>query len=436
MSASGPQRVAVAGLWHLGAVTAACLASGGIPTIGFDSDAARIARLRQGEPPIFEPGLAELVRQGLAHGTLRFTTDPTELGDADVLWATWDTPVDDHDVADVEGVFQELTALFPHLRDHCLILVSSQVPVGTVRRLEEAYRAARPDGRATFGCIPENLRLGDAIAGFVRPDRVVLGARSAADVARVQALLAPFDVRIDVMRVESAELTKHALNAFLATSIVFANELARLAERVGADAVEVEHALKSDLRIGPRAYLHPGGAYAGGTLARDIGFLIERGETFDCDMPLVRGVRASNDAHRTWMRDALVRLLGGVRGAHIAVLGLTYKPGTDTLRRSAAVELCTQLAAEGARVTAYDPAVASLPAELADIVSLGPSAQASVRACDATVLATAWPEFRSLTAEDFLDGRQTTAVVDPGGFLAAIVGDDPRIHYARVGAIS
>ena len=428
--------VAVAGLWHLGTVTAACLASRGIPTLGYDSDPGVISGLTTGRAPLFEPGLDDLLRAGLDNGMLRFSGDRAALANVEIVWIAWDTPVDADDRADVDFVIAQTTAIIPHLRDDALVLVSSQLPVGSVKRLEQAYAAMRPSGRATFACSPENLRLGKAIEAFTKPDRVVLGVRKPRDAERIAALLSPFSPPIDVVRVESAEMTKHALNAFLATSVAFTNELARLGEIAGADAREVERALKSDARIGPRAYVRPGGPYAGGTLARDVSYLIEQGETSGCRTPLLRGVRDSNDLHRGWAYDALLRLLGPLSGHSIAMLGLTYKPGTDTLRRSSAVDLSLRLAATGARVIAYDPAVKTLPSELRSSIALADTVQDALRGAAAAVIATEWPEFRTLTSDVFAGERQETVVLDAGGFLADVLQRDPRIRYTVVGTPS
>jgi UDPglucose 6-dehydrogenase len=425
--------VAVAGLWHLGTVTAACLASAGISTLGYDPDAAVIAGLSAGRPPLFEPGLEALVRSGLQSGTLRFATDPAAVADAGIVWVAWDTPVDEDDRADVEFVIEQVVRLFPNLQDEALVLVSSQLPVGSVSRLERAYAAMRPSGRVTFASSPENLRLGKAIDAFTKPDRVILGVRSPRDAERIRNMLAPLSPPIDVVRVESAEMTKHALNAFLATSVAFINEVARLGELTGADAREVERALKSDVRIGPRAYVRAGGAYAGGTLARDVSYLIAQGEARGCRMPLFRGVRESNDLHREWAYDALVRLLGPLSGQSIAVLGLTYKPGTDTLRRSPAVDLCQRLIATGARVIAYDPAVKTLPPDLSGSITLAGTAVDALRGASAVIIGTEWPEFRTLSADSFVGDRQGAIVLDPGGFLASALQTDARIRYTVVG---
>jgi len=198
-------------------------------------------------------------------------------------------------------------------------------------------------------------------------------------------------------------------------------------------AREVERALKSDIRIGPRAYVRAGGAYAGGTLARDVSYLIAKGEERGCSMPLFRGVRESNDLHQEWAYNALVRSLGVLSGHSIAVLGLTYKPGTDTLRRSPAVNLCRRLAATGARVIAYDPAVKALPPDLSGSVDLANTAPDALRGASAAVIGTEWPEFRALTADAFVGDRQGVLVLDPGGFLASALQADPRIRYTVVG---
>ncbi len=426
-------QVAVVGLWHLGSVTAASLASVGIATVGYDPQSDVVDALSRGEPPLFEPGLAELVVAGTASGLLQFSSDPASVGAAPVVWIAWDTPVDDEDRADVDFVLRGVEGLFPHLHDEALVIVSSQVPVGSVARLEQAYRAACPGGRVSFASTPENLRLGKAIEVFTRPDRIVMGVRTPRDAERITALLAPLPAPIEWMRVESAELTKHAINAFLATSVAFINELARLAERSGGDAREVERALKTDVRIGPRAYVKPGGAYAGGTLARDIGYLIARGQAVGTSTPFFDGVRSSNDVHRAWALEALERAFPDLSGAKVTVLGLTYKPGTDTLRRSSSVELCAGLIERGVAVTAFDPMVTRASADLPAGVTLAADAASALADADAVVVATEWPEFRTLDADALSAGRADTLVLDASGFLAKALQGDTRVRYVMVG---
>jgi UDPglucose 6-dehydrogenase len=427
-------RVAVSGLWHLGTVTAACLASAGHEVVGLDPDSAVVNRLNDGTPPLFEPGLEDLVKQGLEAGRLRFTVDAADaVGNADVVWLTADTPVDDDDRADVESVVRRAVALFPHMRDQSLLLTSSQVPVGTTRRFETMFTASAAGRRVGFAYSPENLRLGKAIEVFRHPDRVVVGVRSAQDRTTIERLLAPFTDRIEWMSVESAEMTKHALNAFLATSVTFINEIAALCEQVGADASEVERGLKSESRIGPKAYLSPGGAFAGGTLARDVMFLSELGRARGVPTHLLASVKTSNDAHREWAQRRLSEVLGGVDGKTVAVWGLTYKPGTDTLRRSSAIELCQWLGRHGARVRAHDPAIRQLPDDVARTTFLAADPLAAAEAASALVVATPWPEYRTIDGRAVADRMAGTVVIDANGFLAGTIGREPGLSYLTVG---
>jgi UDPglucose 6-dehydrogenase len=229
------------------------------------------------------------------------------------------------------------------------------------------------------------------------------------------------------MTVESAEMTKHAINAFLALSVTFANELASVCERVGADAKEVERGLKTEQRIGPKAYLAPGGAFPAGTLARDVAFLTQLGRAPELALPLLSGVRPSNEAHKQWAQRRLVERLGSLAGATIAVWGLTYKPGTDTLRRSASVELCRDLVARGASVRAFDPALKTVPPEVQ--VELGDPA-ATLRGASALVIATEWPALRELDLAALLPLMKRRLVVDANRFLAAKLAGLDSEYYA------
>ena len=427
-------KVCVAGLWHLGTVTAACLAGAGQDVTGYDHDPATVERLANGRLPVFEPGLDDLVRSGVAQGLLRFSGDPHDAAAAaEVLWIAWDTPVDDDDRADVESVLARVDALLPALRPGSLVIVSSQLPVGSTARIERRCAELHPDGAIDVVYSPENLRLGKAIESFMTPDRVVAGTRGDRGRARVAALFAPFTDRIEWMSIESAEMTKHALNAFLATSVAFANEIAAISERVGADALDVARGLKTDRRIGPRAYLAPGAAFAGGTLARDVMFLSDQARALQVPLHLIPAVRDSNEAHRTWALRSLDSVLGGVSGKTVAVWGLTYKPGTDTLRRSDAIALCHALAARGAVTRVFDPTVRSLPAVMTGFATLAASPADAARGADAVVVGTEWPLFRDVSADDLV-AAGAPLVVDAGRFLAATLGADPRLRYVAVGS--
>jgi UDPglucose 6-dehydrogenase len=224
-------------------------------------------------------------------------------------------------------------------------------------------------------------------------------------------------------------MTKHAINAFLATSVAFMNEVASICESVGADAKDVERGLKSEERIGPRAYLSPGSAFAGGTLARDIATLAD----LRPELALISAVRESNHRHRSWELRKLRERYADLAERDIAILGLTYKPGTNTLRRSAAIELALALAGAGAHVRAFDPAVSTLPGEIAGHVELAGSAALALDSADAMVLATAWPEFRDLSWDRLLAVMRDRTVIDPNWFLFRILRGRPDVSYAAVG---
>lgn len=432
MTKSGGLRVSVFGLGHLGTVTAACMAEH-FTTTACDPDPALIARLRAGRSPVSEPGLADALQVVRGVGQLSFSDDASAaLKDADLVWFTVETPVDENDAADVAFVEGRMRALLPHIPAKALVLISSQVPVGFTARCERAFREARPNDAVSFAYSPENLQLGRALDAFRRPQRIVVGARDEAAKGHLAPFLTPFCERLEWMSVESAEMTKHALNSFLAVSVAFINEVSELCERVGADPKEVERGLKSEPRIGPKAYLRPGPAFSGGTLARDVLFLIEIGERAGGPAPLFPAVLASNEAHKGWPRRKLAELVGSLAGKTVAVWGLSYKPGTNSIRRSAAVELCRWLAAQKARVQAFDPAVKALPNELKN-VRLCASAAEALSEADALVAATEWPEFAAVPA-GALAGMRGKIIVDAGGFLGATLGRAPGVRYAAVGA--
>ncbi|HXW28325.1 MAG TPA: nucleotide sugar dehydrogenase [Xanthobacteraceae bacterium] len=429
-------KVGVLGLWHLGSVTAACLAAADIATVAVDADPQVVAGLNRGEPPLFEPQLAELVREGMERGTLVFSSELAALAAVDIVWVCHDAPVDEEDRADVARVVGQIEAVFPHLRDGAVVLVSAQLPVGTVAALECAF--ARCAGRRTvdFACSPENLRLGRAIHAFRNPGRIVIGVRNDRARRTLTPLLARLCDTLIWTKVESAEMAKHALNAFLASAITLTNEIAVICEQVGADAAEVETALRSDPRIGAQAYVRAGPAFGGGTLARDLRYLLGLAQTRALNVPLIASVIASNDAHRAWMLDTLHARLGSLRSRKLAVLGLAYKPGTDAIRRSPAVELVRQLIAESAQVSAFDPMVRVSPSDIAAQLTLARSAPDAMTGAAAVVIGTEWPQFRTLTAEDFVTHMDGNLVIDPGRFLAPALAHDPRLKVVSIGSAS
>ena len=426
-------KVCVLGLWHLGSVTAACLASVGHDVTGLDSNSGIVEKLQKAEPPVSEPGLDGLIREGINAGQLRFTSDAKiAISSAEVLWVTYDTPVDENDQADVEFVFEEVLKLLSFLSIETTVLVSSQLPVGSIRRFEDISAEKYPEKNIRFAYSPENLRLGKSLDVFLHPDRVIIGVRRQEDREILNRLLGPITDNILWMGVESAEMTKHAINAFLGMSITFINEIASICENIGADAHEVETGLKSETRIGPAAYLSPGAAFAGGTLARDIEFLKDIGSSNNLVNPLISAVRKSNDEHKKWIQRRLFAVLGGLKGKRIAVWGLTYKPGTNTLRRSLSVEMCNWLQEQGAEIAVHDPSKCELPDNwLGEVVRSKTPLEALEGAC-ALVIATQWPEYREINVSDVENIAGQLAVFDSNRFLSDF-NKSPVISYYSVG---
>lgn len=402
-------KVCVQGLWHLGTVTAACLASLGHEVIGFDFNADVVNDLKNCKLPIFEPNLQEMVDQGLQLNKLNFTSNVTDLYNVDFLWVAYDTPVDEDDNADVDFVFFQIKNVLPYLNDNAIVLISSQMPIGSIKKLEQVNKNIH------FACSPENLRLGNALNIFLKPDRIVVGIRSEQDKLRINNLLETISDKIEWMSVESAEMTKHAINSFLAMSVVFSNEIASLCEKFGADAKEVERGLKSEHRIGPKAYLSPGSSFSGGTLARDVEFLKQASYQHQIYIPLIESIKTSNDNHKSWVNRKVRTLFPDIKGVTVTIWGITYKSGTDTLRRSLPLEICNWLISQEANVRIYDPIVKKeLPKELNSLMYKDPID--SLIGSAVLIIGNEYPEYKNII-KNYIPTQQLI-IIDPNRYLS------------------
>ncbi len=350
--------ICVIGLWHLGLVTSACLASLDFEVIGFDEDTNVIKELMNCRPPINEPGLNDLIQKGLKNKSLNFTSDRRDLANNLIYWITYDTPVDKNDIANIDIVISKVERIFKYIKEESIIVISSQLPVGSIEKIKNLYKK-RYQKDLNICYIPENLRLGKSLELFLNPDRLIIGSDKIYIRNILSKVLNKITKNLIWMSIPSAEMAKHSINAFLATSVVFANEIASICEKVGADAKEVEKALKSDFRIGKHAYLGPGGPYAGGTLARDIVYLNNIGKDLNTSLPLISNIPKSNTYHKDWV----IRLINndnkkkGSINKKVLIMGVIYKEGTNTLRRSYAIELATKLSKQCELIHLYDPLV-------------------------------------------------------------------------------
>jgi len=391
-------KVAVIGLWHQGVVGAACLASLGHDVLAVDHNPARIAELTNGKAPVYEPGLDDLIQLGLKSGRLQFATDVARavIGRPYTL-IMFDTPVNENDESDLSEIFTTAKEIAPTLDHDATVLVTAQIPVGTCDVISQTIRAANP--KACFGLAysPENLRLGQAIERFQNPALPVIGADNATTLDRVEKLLATPAIKWQRVSLRTAEMTKHALNGFLAISVCFANELGNLCDEVGADGHRLAEVLRLEPRIGTKAMLFPGLGFSGGTLARDVQTLRQLGDSHGIDTPLLDGAWQSNQNQNRTVVRRLRRLLGGsLQGRRIAILGLTYKPDTSTLRRSAALEVIADLMREGAVVAASDPRANREELKNYSAFEFFDNPYAAVQNADAVVLMTPWKDYRDL----------------------------------------
>jgi UDPglucose 6-dehydrogenase len=426
--------VAVIGAGYVGLVTAAGLARGGHRVTCIDIDSAKVESLRFGKMPFYEPGLERVVSEESAAGRLRFSDELTAAQGARVAMIAVGTPARPDGSANLAQVFAVAAQLAQVLPDRCVVAMKSTVPVGTTYQVEAAMRAA---GAHTlmFASNPEFLREGQALEDFWNPDRVVIGCSHPVAEQTMRELyqeLVPRE-RVIVMDVCSAELTKHAANAMLATRISFMNELSLLAERAGADIEQVRRGIGSDARIGPQ-FLRAGAGFGGSCFPKDLQALVVAGRVHDAPMTVVQAAWEANQRQKHIVEEKLARLIGPVAGKRIALWGLAFKPGTDDVRDAPAIEVAQRLVAAGASLTVYDPvAMANARRDLGDTVVYAHDPYACARGSDALVLMTEWPELcapdfgalRSVMAGDVLiDGRNawSAAAAADGGFWYASVG--------------
>lgn len=413
-------RIAVVGCWHQGVVGAACLADAGHEVAGADEDAARVATLNSGHAPLYEPGLDELVLKGLSSGRLHFTDrlEDAVTGCPFVL-VMFDTPVDEDDRSDLSGIFRAVERVAPCLANNTVVLVTAQVPVGTCDQLAATIRAANPAVRFGLAYSPENLRLGQAIDRFRTPPLPVMGTDTPETFARLTELFAPLSTSWQRTDIRTAEMTKHALNAFLAVSVCFANELGNLCDEVGADGQRLAQLLRLEPRIGSKAMLYPGLGFSGGTLARDMQTLRTLGDTAGIDTQLLDGAWQSNIQQNQLVIRKLRTVYPDLNGIRVAVLGLTYKPDTSTLRRSAAIDIIADLVRHGAQVAAHDPKADRAEIARQSTFVFSESPYDAVKDAHALVIVTGWPEYKALDFGRVKGLMKGNLLLDTNNMLAA-----------------
>ena len=394
-------RVAMIGTGYVGLVSGACFADFGHQVVCVDKDEAKIAALKRGEMPIYEPGLDDLVAANVRAKRLSFTTDlKGPVAEADAVFIAVGTPSrrgDGHaDLSYVHAAAREIAAA---LDGFTVVITKSTVPVGTGDEVERIIRDTRPDAKFAVVSNPEFLREGAAIQDFKHPDRIVVGTEDEAAAKVMAELYRPLYINRSPILVtgrRTAELTKYAANAFLATKITFINEIADLCERVGADVQDVARGIGLDNRIGGK-FLHAGAGYGGSCFPKDTLALIKTGQDFEAPLRIVETVAAVNETRKRGMARKVASAVGGnLRGKTVAVLGLTFKPNTDDMRDAPSIPLITALHDMGAKVRAYDPVgMEQAKKVLPELTYCGDEYECAAGA-DALVIVTEWEQFRAL----------------------------------------
>ncbi len=437
-------RVTIFGSGYVGLVTGACLADAGNDVLCVDIDQDKVDRLTRGQIPIHEPGLEKLIERNAAAGRLRFTTDAAE-GVAHGLFQliAVGTPSDEDGSADLSHVVAVARTIGEYIDEYRIVIDKSTVPVGTADRVAAEIRAAieRRGVAAEFDVVanPEFLKEGDAISDFLRPDRVVVGTSNPRTMELMRALYEPFTrnrERFVVMDIRSAELTKYAANALLATKISFMNELSRVAEEVGADIEKVRLGIGSDSRIGYE-FLYPGMGYGGSCFPKDVEALIRTADSHDVEISLLKAVQQVNRTQKQRLFAKIVEHFGAnLAGKRFALWGLAFKPNTDDMREAPSRVLIADLIAAGATVCAYDPVAMEESRRLFAAqprVQFAASANEALDGADALAIVTEWKEFRSPDFELIRRNLKQPVVFDGRNLYDPALMERFGISYFAIG---
>jgi UDPglucose 6-dehydrogenase len=437
-------KVTVVGTGYVGLVSGACLAEVGNDVMCLDVDPDKIKILNEGGIPIFEPGLLEMVKRNVAAGRLHFTTDI----DRAVLHGTLQfiavgTPPDEDGSADLQYVVAAARSIGARMNDYKVVIDKSTVPVGTADKVNAAIadelRKRSVDIPYSVVSNPEFLKEGAAVEDFMRPDRIVVGVEDERAIGLMKALYAPFQrnhERLVVMDIRSAELTKYAANAMLATRISFMNELANLAEKLGADIEMVRQGIGSDPRIGYH-FLYPGCGYGGSCFPKDVKALIATANENGQTLKVLTAVEAANDDQKRVLPNKVKSRFGGdLKGKHFALWGLAFKPNTDDMREAPSLSIVADLIAAGATITAYDPvAMHEAQRALANQPGLV-FANSLLDACchaDALLIATEWKEFRSPDFDAIKSAMKSPVIFDGRNLYEPVVLKDLGFEYFAIG---
>ena len=434
--------IAIVGTGYVGLVSGTCFAEMGARVTCVDVDAEKIQKLKEGIMPIYEPGLEELVRRNVEYGRLQFTTDLTEvLDDVEVVFSAVGTPPDEDGSADLKYVLAVARQFGQHINKYTILVTKSTVPVGTAKKVKAAIQEEL-DKRGVnvpfdVASNPESLKEGAAIKDFMSPDRVVVGTESEKAREVMTRLYKPFlinNFRVIFMDIPSAEMTKYAANAMLATRISFMNDIANLCERVGANVDSVRKGIGTDARIGTK-FLYAGCGYGGSCFPKDVKALLHTGLDNGYHMEVIEAVERVNERQKTIVYDKIVRAVGSLQGKSVAILGLAFKPETDDMREAPALVVIDKLLKDGATVRVFDPiAMDECKRRIGDTVTYCKNLYDAADGADVFALMTEWRQFRMpswnvvkkvMSGNVVVDGRNIydRQELESSGFLYTRIGE-------------
>jgi UDPglucose 6-dehydrogenase len=429
-------KITVVGTGYVGLVTGTCLAETGNHVCCVDIDERKVNKLRNGQITIYEPGLEKLFERNLKEERLSFTTSLKEgLAEAEIVFLALPTPPGEDGSADLRYVLGVAHDIGKLLTDYKIIIDKSTVPVGTAEKVREAI-AANYKGEFDVVSNPEFLREGVAVEDFLKPDRIVIGTTSERAKEKLTELYGPY-VRqgnpIIFMDERSAELTKYAANAFLATKISFMNEIAQMCERLGADVDMVRKGIGSDDRIGKR-FLFPGIGYGGSCFPKDVKALIHSAREVNYDFQILDAVTEVNEKQKSHLVTKIKRYFGNVAGKHFALWGLAFKPNTDDIREAPALEIIEALLAAGAAIAAFDPeAMNNVKAIFGDRISYCETPYDCLQNADALIIATEWNEFRTPDFDKILASLKEPVIFDGRNVFDVAAMEKKGFHYESIG---
>ncbi len=440
-------KISILGVGYVGLVSGACFAELGWNVDSVDIDEEKIARLKLGDLPIFEPGLDEIVQRNVSNGRLKFGTDvASAVADADAVFIAVGTPPLEDGRADTTAVAAAAREIAPHLSGYTVVVIKSTVPVGTGTYVTRLIREVNPTAQVSVASNPEFLREGSAIRDFLQPERIVVGCVDTGAREVMRALYAPLELR-DVPLIltdrATAELIKYSANSFLAAKVAFINEMADLCDSIGANVDDLARAIGLDSRIGP-SFLKPGPGYGGSCFPKDTLALAAQAQEADCPVRIVEAVVASNAHH-------IRRLVGKIErdcaagwgrmgyedttlwGKKLAVLGLAFKSNTDDIRYAASVVILPQLEKQGVRLQAYDPAAMDNAKEVMPGIDYRTSVEDVLEGADAALILTEWPQFHGISWATLKDRMASPVVVDLRNLYSPKDAADAGIAYYSLG---